>query len=115
MEKNELREEWASRVRAFRTSGQTAVEWCAVNNLKIHQLKYWLRRQKSLTAPAVSLPAAKPAAKLSRWLPLEIDALEVKSPPKTLLIKVGFATIEISPGFDPDLLAAAVRALSVSC
>ena len=67
MEKNELREEWASRVRAFRTSGQTAVEWCAVNNLKIHQLKYWLGQQKKMAVPGRDgdVGAGQPAASTS--------------------------------------------------
>ena len=115
MGKIERQNEWAARVKDFRSSGQTAADWCATNNFPFHQLKYWLRRHKQLTASESTSATSSIATVPTRWLPVEVSSVETKTPQKTLLVKVGFATIEISPGFDPDLLAEAVRALGESC
>ena len=106
----ELRKEWRLRVNAFLASGQKAGAWCAVHNLKLHQLKYWLGQQKKMAVPAVKSPV-----KSMQWLPVEVIGMETTRERKPLLIKVGKATIEVSSGFDPDLLADAVQALTRAC
>lgn len=55
MPKTDLRNAWATRIREFRTSGQSAAAWCRVNDVKQHQLHYWLGREKS-AEPASWLP-----------------------------------------------------------
>ena len=104
MTKLELRKEWDERVTAFKASGQSTIVWCTANDYKLHQLTYWLRKQKKLTVPTEMS---------SRWLPVEVGAYERKGQGRTLLVRVGQATIEVSPGFDPELLSAAVRALAL--
>jgi hypothetical protein len=42
MEKTELQIKLERRVAIFRASGQTQAKWCAANDLKLYQLKYWL-------------------------------------------------------------------------
>ncbi|WP_308160368.1 MULTISPECIES: hypothetical protein [unclassified Bacillus (in: firmicutes)] len=44
MPKTDLRKEWERRIAVFRASEQTQANWCAANDLKIHQFKYWLKR-----------------------------------------------------------------------
>jgi hypothetical protein len=44
MSKAELRKEWELRIADFRASGQTQSKWCADNHVKLHQLKYWLKK-----------------------------------------------------------------------
>lgn len=114
MTKLALRNEWATRVTEFKTSGQTAAAWCSTHHLKLHQLKYWLRRQNNLSMAAAST-AVKAAATPTRWLSVEGSASEAVNLQTPLLIRVGKATIEIVPGFDPELLADAVQALAKSC
>ena len=114
MAKLELRSEWTTRVTDFKTSGQTAAAWCSANHLKLHQLKYWLRRQNNLSMAAVST-AVKATATPARWLSVEVSTSEAVNLQSPLLIRVGKATIEIVPGFDPELLADAVQALARSC
>ena len=114
MENLEQRNEWAERIRSCRASGLTAVAWCAANNVKIDQYKYYLQQQRK----KVEKPATQSVAPSTQWLSLEVNAsspLETRRPQKTLLIKVGNATIEVSPDFDPKLLTDAVRALSSLC
>ena len=111
MEKKELRDQWAERVVAYRSSGQTAAAWCAANNLKLHRLKYWLQHHKKPTVSAVP-SSAKSTSSTTQWLPVDINVKEPINPPNSLFVKVGNAAIEIRPGFDPNLLADVVRALS---
>jgi len=107
MTKTELRKEWALRVAAYKASGQGASVWCAANNLKPSQLWYWLQKYKNLETLAV---------KPSRWLSVEVDGLKPGSTQGSdLLVKVGHATIEVKPGFNPSLLSDVVRTLAALC
>ncbi|PTY87963.1 IS66 family insertion sequence element accessory protein TnpA [Heyndrickxia sporothermodurans] len=38
----ELRKEWERRIALFKASGITKYKWCEINEISIHQLKYWL-------------------------------------------------------------------------
>jgi transposase-like protein len=108
MTKTELRKEWEARVAAYKASGQSASAWCAANNLKPRQLWYWLRKHKNIeTAPAV---------KPSQWLSVEVSELKPNSAQgSALLVRVGQATVEVKPGFNPALLSDVVRILAELC
>jgi len=45
-ERKANRAAWAKRIADFRASGLSATQWCAANGLKIHQLRYWLKKLK---------------------------------------------------------------------
>lgn len=116
MENLELRTVWTERIRACRASGLKATTWCAANNVKIDQYKYYLQQQRK-----VERSGTKPFNETgARWLSVEVsasnplEATRTRSQ-KTLLIKVGNASMEISSGFDPELLTEAVRALTSLC
>jgi hypothetical protein len=95
MTKEEQREFWAARVAEFKASGQSVLAWCAANDLKIHQLRYWLRKEKQDSAK-------------STWLSLNLaDAAFAGS----LLVRVGGVSVEVRPGFDPKLLVDVVKTL----
>ena len=102
MTKAEKRQEWEHLINDYRASGQTAKEWCTANDLPLHRLWYWLRRQKT----GKVLPM-----KQARWLPVEMEPVNHDG---TLLVRIGAASIEVRPGFDPDTLYNVVRVLS-SC
>ena len=101
----ELKKEWDVRVAAFNASGQSIPKWCADQNLKTHQLRYWMRKLDSTEA---SLPIA------TEWFSIDIDkkSEETSSP---LVVKVGQVGIEVKPGFDPELLAHLVKTLITLC
>lgn len=105
MPKTELRKEWERRIAVFRASGQTQAKWCAANDLKIHQFKYWLKRIED--SKSTQIPHAKWAS-----VTIEEAAPEVNEP---LHVKVGHASIEVKPGFNPTLLADVVRTLNKLC
>ncbi|MCG0278632.1 MAG: helix-turn-helix domain-containing protein, partial [Thermanaeromonas sp.] len=69
------------------------------------QLWYWLRKFKNQTTA--------PPETSNRWLPIEIS--EQGSPEQALLAKIGPASIEIGPGFDPALLTQVVQVLIALC
>jgi hypothetical protein len=47
MTKNELRQAWEKRITDLQSSGQSIPAWSAANNLKLHQVRYWMRKFKS--------------------------------------------------------------------
>jgi len=49
---------------AYKASGQRVPAWCAAQDVKAHQLRYWIQKLE----PAQS--AAKPSA---MWLTMEVD------------------------------------------
>ena len=101
----ELRKLWQARVAAFRASGQSGAAWCAAHQIKEHQLWYWIRR-----FPIEHSPQTSPAG----WIPVPIhESAEAAGYP--LQVRVGQATIEVRPGFDPALLQQVVRTLTAIC
>jgi len=105
MTKAEHRRQWEARVAAFRASGQSTTAWCAAHDLKPHQLRSWLRKLKPEET------AVRPS---SNWLSVEVGKQSDESE-SSLLVRVGQATIEVKPGFNPALLSDVVRTLAVLC
>lgn len=104
MTKEELRKMWQERVLAFRASGQSAPKWCADHDIKLSQLRYWLRKYKNTENPAAP----------SQWLSLEIDGFNSGNS-GTLLVRMGKFAIEVKPGFDKQLLSDLVVTLADLC
>lgn len=104
MTQAENRQMWQSRVAEFKASGQTATAWCIDQGIKVHQLRYWLHKFKS---------EYESAKKQTQWLSVEIGELKADKPQEALPIRVGKATIEVRPGFDPKLLSDVVKTLSM--
>ena len=105
MTKAEARKKWETRVTAFKASGQTAPKWCLAHDLKLHQLRYWLRKYESKKA------AVTPS---SKWMPIEV-AEQSNDPKSSLLIRIGQADVEVKLGFNPVLLSDVVRTLAGLC
>ncbi|MGI6227154.1 MAG: IS66 family insertion sequence element accessory protein TnpA [Peptococcales bacterium] len=99
----ELRKKWESRVAAFKASGQSSKEWCEVNNLKINQLRYWVRKLRSTNEPTMKSP---------QWLSVELDKPEASIQNNSLIVRVGKVSIEVKSGFDPSLLSDVVKTLT---
>lgn len=102
-ERVELRKLWEKRVAAFTVSGQTIAGWCVANDLKTHQLQYWLKKF-NLTK--------KQAQRTPQWVPVTVtDQDQPVSKGGSLRITCGGATIDVPSGFDPKLLADVIRVL----
>lgn len=105
MRKTEQSKEWETKIADFQSSGQTMSAWCATNNLKVHQLKYWLGKQRNQN---------QPTTKTAQWLSLEIKDPVIERKELPLLVKVGSITIEVHPGFNAKLLLDVVKTLSTT-
>lgn len=105
MEKSDLHKEWERRIALFRASGQTQTKWCAANDLKVHQLKYWIKRIEGTRSKQETT---------SQWASVTIEEGSEELS-EALEIKVGQAAIEVKPGFNSALLADVVRTLTKLC
>lgn len=101
----ELRKEWERRIAVYRSSGQTQANWCKANEISINQLKYWMRK----------IEGSKPKSKVStQWAPVTLEESEDYQD-EFIQIKVGAASIEVKPGFNPFLLAEVIKVLKTQC
>lgn len=104
-ERRENRTLWESRVAEFEASGQSVSTWCAAKDLKIHQLRYWLRKFKS--------EHRIEKKQKMQWISVEVGDLGADKPQEALPVHVGKAMIEVRPGFNPELLSHVVKTLSL--
>lgn len=102
----ELKIQWEKRISDLRVSGQTQSDWCKSNNVSIHQLKYWIRKIEGPRNTRELNP---------KWVPMEIDNDSPEVSNETLQIKVGQATIEVKPDFDPTFLTNVIKVLKTLC
>ncbi|MGG5252531.1 IS66 family insertion sequence element accessory protein TnpA [Neobacillus sp. SM06] len=105
MDKSELRHEWEQRIASYRASGLTQAKWCEINDLKVHQLKYWLKRIEGSNA--------KPNPS-TKWTSVVIEDPSI-SQEDSLQVKIGEFSIEVKQGFNPSLFADVVRTLKTLC
>ena len=95
----ELRKDWEIRVATFKSSGQSIRKWCVAQDVKEHQLRYWLQKVGS---PKFNLLPS------TSWASVEIDK-QSETSRSLLLVNVGQVTIEVKAGFDTALLAEVVN------
>lgn len=107
MTQEEIRHVWIDRIKDYRSSGERVATWCERHGVTNRQLWYWMRKLKRLDQQ--HLPNEKP-----QWVSMDVDETTTDTS-SSLLVKVGSATIEIRPGFEPSLLADVVRALKALC
>ncbi|MGI6357257.1 MAG: IS66 family insertion sequence element accessory protein TnpA [Bacillota bacterium] len=100
MPDSKLQQQWEARIAAFKDSGLSGAKWCEEQGVNAHQFYYWKAKLKSDNQPA----------KRAGWL-----QVEVSDPVASLEVRVGTAIIEVKPGFNPELLASVVRALTETC
>lgn len=44
MTKKERKQQWKTRIEAYKTSGLSKVAFCKQNNISVRQLHYWLKK-----------------------------------------------------------------------
>lgn len=104
MTPEERRQLWRERVAQFRTSGLSGRAWCIENDIKEHQLWYWVKR----------IEAPSPSTAATQWLPVAVEN-EGSTTSSALMLRIGSAVIEVQTGFDRTLLASVVEVLTQQC
>lgn len=105
MKHAELRTAWVSRIADFNQSEENIPEWCSRNNLKTHQLRYWLRK---FQATEIEAPTS------TEWFSVDIDQPPAEST-GSIVVKVGSMDVEVKPGFNPEVLIEVVKTLTRIC
>jgi hypothetical protein len=112
----EKRALWAQRVADQRASGLPAAVWCREQGINQPSLHYWLKQ----------LPRTDAADALTcvpQWLAVPMDGLAdprersagaavFPGPRNGLTVHIGRISIDIAPGFDPQLLCNVLSVLT---
>jgi len=96
--------DWKARFDAWEASGLSAAEWCRNQDIKTHQMYYWIRKFKS-DATSKHEPDTK-------WLTVNVQDVPANHPnQEAVLIHLGTHSIEVRPGTNLDLLSDVMRVL----
>jgi transposase len=102
------REEWAEHVEAWRSSGESASQYCDEQGLTPSSLRYWSKRIPRRAA--VSEDEEVRFARVRRS-----DAGKYTEPAGSgVRVRVGRAELEVSAGFDEETLSGVLRVLAAS-
>jgi hypothetical protein len=101
------RDQWRQLISEWERSGQTRAEFAKARGLVASTFAWW---KTTLRREARALAEGKTAAplKLAR---VSSEALISTPKSRSLVVRVGAASIEVSDGFDAALLASVVAAL----
>lgn len=95
-------DEWDDLIKDYRSSGLTAAQWCENHGFKIHQLHWQItKRQKQ-----------KKKEQNIQWVPLQTGSI---APLPSITVKIGYAEISVSDGFNKELFKEVVHSLLVIC
>jgi hypothetical protein len=89
---------WSSRIAEQRASGLSQPAFCRERNISFSTFCSWRSRLN------------KKSAVDAGWI--NISAADVLAIHKSITVRVGRAVIDLSPGFDPELLRDVVAALA---
>ena len=104
------RAEWASHVRQWRRSGETAKRYCKEHGLKESTFRYWTARiRKEDVGEGGKSGGGVRLAAVRRRRP---SPSAPASPGSGVRVKVGAGEVELWRGFDEETLERAVRVLS---
>jgi hypothetical protein len=108
MDSNQRNQEWVARITGFKSSGLTMSAWCKDHELSLHQLKYWLKKMNTSIRPRSSSSS-------TQWLPVALTGnTQILDGTGNLVVRVGYASIEVPADFNANLLRDIVRTLT-SC
>lgn len=105
MSQAEVRREWEVRIAAYRSSGQSATDWCSAHQLQPRQLWYWIRKFKNMKDTV--MPS-------SQWMAVNVDP-SLTEKESVLRIRIGSAVVEVNSSFNPTLFSEVVRTLQMLC
>ncbi|WP_084134518.1 IS66 family insertion sequence element accessory protein TnpA [Paenibacillus harenae] len=110
--KEQRRQDWHTRIAAYRASGLTMKAWCSANHCSVEQLKYWLYKIKRVSSSTTPDLKTSPV----QFVPLAtVDPTGGVSPAPSLILHTGEISIELHSGFDPMLLREVIHGLTSPC
>jgi putative transposase len=104
-------EEWRAAIKECRASGRQVRAWCREHNIGYKTFYYWERKLKDESFGQT--PSVK-----TEWMSViqaPDDGASDPSPQPGLTIRLEDFQIEVLPGFQPSLLAGAVKTLQSFC
>lgn len=99
MKRKEKELYWTGKISEYRESGETLVQWCERKDIKIHTMKYWLRKQSHVSKKSQE----------TAWVSCLV---EEPSSETTLTLKIKNVEIEVMSGFQDELLLKVLRTLN---
>ena len=90
---------WANALSKQRASGLSAAEWCRNEGVSFNSFAGWrtrLNKEAKVDGGWISVKDAQPSG-------------------RPLTLRIGAAQLDLSPGFDPQLLREVIAALSPRC
>lgn len=91
----EKRIEWKARFDAWKVSGLSAAEWCRDQDIKVHQMYYWIRKFNG--------DSTADTASETKWFTVNMQ--DLPTGPDPVLIHMGQMSLEVRPGTDMALLS----------
>jgi len=105
-------DEWRALLVDQRASGQSQEEWCAANGVNLYTLRDRSSRLKKMDGePAPQTAQSKTAT--TNWVEVTPECLP--EGPTRIRIGCGGFTVTVTAGFDAELLAEVLRAVSRAC
>lgn len=97
MKRKEKELYWMNQISDYRESRESLIQWCEKKEVKIHTMKYWLRKQASVSAESEK----------TAWIPCVVEEPSSTS----ITLKVKNVEIEVMSGFQGELLLRVLRTL----
>ena len=105
--------EWEPRVRDYRQSGLKVADWCTLNGLSVHKLRYWIAKVNEVSETGKSnLVRSENRNSGFGWAAVEIVDSNKNS---GIAICIGAARIEVTSGFDKSLLRDVLQVVNSQC
>lgn len=108
MTQKDKRIEWKERYEAWKASGLSIAEWCRDQEIKDHQMYYWVQqfeRDDSMETPVET-----------QWLAVQVDEEPIPSSGQgPILLHFGAVSVEVRPGANMSLLSDVVHVLQSRC
>ncbi|ABR46356.1 hypothetical protein Amet_0115 [Alkaliphilus metalliredigens QYMF] len=100
MKSSENKEKWQLHINSQLSSGQTQIQWCEEQGVKIHSFRYWKNRLQ------IKPEQAKESTGFVAIKPVTLQKVS------KMRIRIGKATVEIDDDVDPILLTSVIRVLT---
>ncbi|GGH89167.1 transposase-like protein [Pullulanibacillus pueri] len=111
MSLTDKRIEWKARFDTWKTSGLSVAEWCEEQDIKRHQMYYWVRKfENEMTSPE-QVPSE------TQWLTVSVkdEQKSLGGGQESVLIHFRSISVEVRPGANMALLSDVVHVLQNQC